>query len=501
MKEILAKSFGCHLDSLANYIQSNYNWESPESGFAYYVFYRADNQPPFTLRPDSLIKKLEQKRLYEAPVLAAIGYELASGRAFDESFLEAWANGLNRLSTREVFPADRASFFYRPVELLGISLGASYNSLKVDVEDLSWLKNVLTEGETKLAYSDTWTFILSNYAAQTLSISWKFKNLPLLEEISIYELALLKWLCSFEQSLAKFFALNDIEISLDKALLERCLTMPNIFVQDNSRASVLYLSLHKNVTQVFQSSWEQYSQIGCSPKENIKLIKSIGHSFHLASQLLQSQNDSKSSVETIENYDIIDINELLNTLFQILDDTKSLVTLFANAKEVISQKSSNHIINNRIMIAGNTILQNSDVYMDSYVNQGGTMSTSPKKVSNNDLKGAQFAGGFVDAENVQAQQIGGNINNYTPEQRQTLIEAAKEIQQLLQHLDQSYPTNTPIEKQVVVIEALKQIDSNPTLKARLMGAFKAGSTEAIKELVNHPLANVLVAALEGWQEP
>ncbi|NEO66812.1 MAG: hypothetical protein F6J98_43170, partial [Moorea sp. SIO4G2] len=39
------------------------------------------------------------------------------------------------------------------------------------------------------------------------------------------------------------------------------------------------------------------------------------------------------------------------------------------------------------------------------------MSEDPKKVSNNDLKKSQFAGGFVDADTVNAHQIGGDIYN------------------------------------------------------------------------------------------
>lgn len=150
----------------------------------------------------------------------------------------------------------------------------------------------------------------------------------------------------------------------------------------------------------------------------------------------------------------------------------------------------------------NTLLQRPSLYAENYHNQGDTiMSQTPKKVSNYNFKNPQFAGGLVDAETVHSQQIGGNINNYTPEQRQNLVEAAKEIQELLQQLEQSYPTNTPLEKQMVVTEALKEIESNETLKARVIGALKAGGTEALKELVDHPLINILLAALEGWQEP
>jgi uncharacterized protein YjbI with pentapeptide repeats len=148
-----------------------------------------------------------------------------------------------------------------------------------------------------------------------------------------------------------------------------------------------------------------------------------------------------------------------------------------------------------------TALERPSFYAQTYQNQGDTiMSEGSKKQSNFDLKGAQFAGGLVNADTVNAQQIGGNITNYSPEQRQNLAEAAAEIQQLLNQLGQTYPTNTPLEKQIAVTEALKQIDSNPTLKARVVGALKSGGTEALKELVDHPLVNILLATLEGWQD-
>jgi predicted NACHT family NTPase len=39
-------------------------------------------------------------------------------------------------------------------------------------------------------------------------------------------------------------------------------------------------------------------------------------------------------------------------------------------------------------------------------------SEDPKKVSNNDLRDSQFGGGFINAENVNAQRIGGDIWNF-----------------------------------------------------------------------------------------
>ncbi|MEG4850929.1 pentapeptide repeat-containing protein [Microcoleus sp. B5-D4] len=91
----------------------------------------------------------------------------------------------------------------------------------------------------------------------------------------------------------------------------------------------------------------------------------------------------------------------------------------------------------------------------------------------------------------------GTQHNYAT--KQNLAEAAEDIKKLLQQLEQTYPTNTPSEKMVVVTEAIKQIEDDQTLKQRVLGALKSGGVEAIKELVDHPLINILLAALEGWQ--
>ncbi|RCJ42026.1 hypothetical protein A6770_35420 [Nostoc minutum NIES-26] len=122
------------------------------------------------------------------------------------------------------------------------------------------------------------------------------------------------------------------------------------------------------------------------------------------------------------------------------------------------------------------------------------------KTSNFNLQNAQFGGGLVNADTVTANQIGGNIINYNPEQKQNLAQAAADIQQLLNQLSQSYPTATISERMIVVAKAVDEIENNPTLKARVIGALKAGGTEAFKELIDHPLVNILLASIDGWQE-
>jgi len=88
-------------------------------------------------------------------------------------------------------------------------------------------------------------------------------------------------------------------------------------------------------------------------------------------------------------------------------------------------------------------------------------------------------------------------NNYS---KQNLVEVAKEIEELLNHLTQIYPTKTQSEKMTVVTKAVEQIERNPSLKSRTISAIKAAGIESLKELIDNPLVNIMIAAIEGWRD-
>jgi hypothetical protein len=101
---------------------------------------------------------------------------------------------------------------------------------------------------------------------------------------------------------------------------------------------------------------------------------------------------------------------------------------------------------------------------------------------------------------IQRDQVGIQ-HNYAPEQKQNLAEAAEEIQELLNQLSQTYPTTTEAQKQAVVNQAIKEeIKHNPTFKARLRSALKAGGIEALKAIFNHPAVSIPIETIKGWIE-
>ncbi|NEO68602.1 hypothetical protein [Moorena sp. SIO3H5] len=86
------------------------------------------------------------------------------------------------------------------------------------------------------------------------------------------------------------------------------------------------------------------------------------------------------------------------------------------------------------------------------------------------------------------------------EHKQTLVEAAEEIQQLLDQVSQTNPTTTNKEKIIVVGEVVDKIENNPTLKVKVINSLKSGRVEAFKESIDHPLVNILMATIEGLGE-
>ncbi|MEW6492215.1 MAG: pentapeptide repeat-containing protein [Cyanobacteriota bacterium] len=98
-------------------------------------------------------------------------------------------------------------------------------------------------------------------------------------------------------------------------------------------------------------------------------------------------------------------------------------------------------------------------------------------------------------DTVPVDPIGKTIPSSTSQQ--DLVNVAAEIQQLLE-LGQIYPATTPIEKLIVVLDVVRQIERNPTLKVRIVNALSETDSETLKALIDNPLTNIFFAAVEDW---
>lgn len=110
-----------------------------------------------------------------------------------------------------------------------------------------------------------------------------------------------------------------------------------------------------------------------------------------------------------------------------------------------------------------------------------------------------IAGDKVIGNKITGDQVRGNkIVNYN--NSSNLAQAAQEIQDLIDRLAQTYPTDTRATKNAFADEIVRRIDANPSLTDRLLSATKAGGVAAIEQFLSHPAISFVVAALEDWEK-
>lgn len=116
-------------------------------------------------------------------------------------------------------------------------------------------------------------------------------------------------------------------------------------------------------------------------------------------------------------------------------------------------------------------------------------------MGSNDFQGAKIAN-FANQVNDNARQQANQYNYASPE-KQTLAEAAAEIQRLLQQLEETNPSANETEQIAYVNLATK-----PDLKQRAIAAFKAGGDTAIDEfLLENKYLKVTKAIIQAWLQP
>ncbi|MGB3508285.1 MAG: hypothetical protein WBA93_03415 [Microcoleaceae cyanobacterium] len=68
-----------------------------------------------------------------------------------------------------------------------------------------------------------------------------------------------------------------------------------------------------------------------------------------------------------------------------------------------------------------------------------------------------------------------------------------QVQQILQQLSQSHPTKTTTEQMIVATEAIKKIESDPTLKQKLISAATSGGLAAFEKALDNPMGAFVVS--------
>ncbi|TBG52581.1 hypothetical protein [Rhizobium leguminosarum] len=143
MNEIVWSVTAQTIAAAAAVLRARHSWPDTATGFAFLICdHTGSKLPPFMAEP---LRKTTPLALRRTPELASYGF--AATRA-DADLRADWIEGLDNLRGREIFPADRQSFIFNPVEVLGIASGiVSFESPDLQRD---WyaetLKRALSEG-------------------------------------------------------------------------------------------------------------------------------------------------------------------------------------------------------------------------------------------------------------------------------------------------------------------------------------------------------------------
>ncbi|MEM7759523.1 MAG: hypothetical protein AAF298_15565 [Cyanobacteria bacterium P01_A01_bin.40] len=130
-------------------------------------------------------------------------------------------------------------------------------------------------------------------------------------------------------------------------------------------------------------------------------------------------------------------------------------------------------------------------------NKNHTYITNNHIMNNYEQKG-NFGIGHMSGGSINDKtKVAGFINEI---ERQNLVKAAAEIQALLKQLEQTYDTTTTEGKMAIAAQAIELINNDSTLARLIFSALKAGGISPLEQLIDHPAASLIFAALEDWQQ-
>lgn len=315
VRDILAQSFGRQLGALEKLFLPSLKTASPEAAFIQYVFTTLLENCRPALWPNPIAPAKLSGGM--TPELAAFGFLSAlNPTAAETALYPDWRESFTRLRGKDPFPVDRLTFTLRPIEFLGICLGAR-TIADASSGALSWLRGLLPEQRRQL--QGRWGLWLSSTANVVLSGADDWRDTVTLEELAVDELALLTWL-RLSPSLAQQGFWKTLEPSLlQQELLLRCATA-ELDVPEPARAALLYGTLKASVMDSLLSLIDERWQATRSQKDALELVTVICRRFHRMAQQLRTRHDNRVGLKIADEYDVQDLLHAILLLF--FDDVR-----------------------------------------------------------------------------------------------------------------------------------------------------------------------------------
>jgi REase_DpnII-MboI len=292
-RDPLARSFSAQLAELHHGIQASWRPEAPEAGFTKWAAAQSGTRWDLDVPPVTVVK-IPARRWSEAPILAAIGYRLATSGIGEEA-TGHWIDGMQRLMARDPVPADRNSFFFRPVELLGLATGASTLAGKTGTP-ARWLYELLETRQSLLPQSSIWNISLGALTARSLGLPWEPASRQ--DPRTPADTAILLWLHLIDESLATAVTSLD-RTTLSQRLLEAASTT-QLRPCHLSEQGIVSIALQRAVT-------EAVGDLKLGGTRAADFIVSLCRRFPLLAAELGNRHGNRPAIRISDEYDVQDL--------------------------------------------------------------------------------------------------------------------------------------------------------------------------------------------------
>jgi hypothetical protein len=270
-------------------------WPSPEAGFLDYL--------ATTTGTTSEDRALVAQRLDETPMLASAGYRYATSHfTRPAGYDEQWAQHFRRLAKRQAFPTDRESYFFRPLDLLGICIGARNNPAICD-HDRSWLRDTLRQGRARLP-EGTRAYVLGWISASYLGVPWPPCQ-PQVNDVPLAYLSLLYWITTADE-LSKAIGITIDAPALAGAILSRALTVTDSY-DDLADAGLILYATQDVINRAIQSRINETWRVPINRHDATLLVLTICDRFPVVANTLAQRHDDRSTIVITDEYDVQDL--------------------------------------------------------------------------------------------------------------------------------------------------------------------------------------------------
>jgi hypothetical protein len=270
LNPLLSRSFATQNRELEDAIRRDWRWPSPDAAFVLWIAATKNLSAPVQPEP------IANPRWDEAPFLGAVGYLVAT-RIVDD-LTENWLSGIARLTQRDPLPADRNSFLFRPVELLGLAVGAAH--LDQAHEARQWLHDAIRRGEHLLSV-DPWSKVLTGWAGHLLGLD-RDQIEPATNDVDVLAIKLLESARDV-----------DLETYLSAAALQ---TPPT---NNLPRVAAVWAALNVALRTILPAA---------SPRggDAVGLVEQLCRRFPAYVVQLGRRHDGRHTIEVTDEYDVQD---------------------------------------------------------------------------------------------------------------------------------------------------------------------------------------------------